>query len=302
MADRARVTVWIAGGLGNQLFQYATARRLALHNGVPLVLDHLSGFPRDFYKRKFLLGHFDIRAGYVEPGEAFVSDWGRLRRMIRVWTNRRRPLERQTHLLERERWFDPRMLDLKVTRPLYLEGTFQDENYFLDIRDRLLEELELRTAHDARNVEVAQKIGSVEAVCLHVRRLHGVPNTKDAKPLAQSSPWSYLDDAYYQRAVDQIEQRIANPHFFVFSDYADPDWLRANVRTRHPIELIAHNGADKDYEDFWLMGQCRHFIIANSTFSWWAAWLGRHPQKIVVAPKDAIGRMITSVPASWIQV
>jgi len=194
------------------------------------------------------------------------------------------------------------MLDLKVTRPLYLEGTFQDENYFLDIRDRLLEELELRTAHDARNVEFAQKIGSVEAVCLHVRRLHGVPNTKDAKPLAQSSPWSYLDDAYYQRAVEQIEQRIANPHFFVFSDYADPDWLRANVRTRHPIDLIAHNGADKDYEDFWLMGQCRHFIIANSTFSWWAAWLGRHPQKIVVAPKDAIGRMITSVPASWIQV
>jgi hypothetical protein len=100
-------------------------------------------------------------------------------------------------------------------------------------------------------------------------RLHGVPNTKDAKPLAQSSPWSYLDDAYYQRAVEQIEQRIANPHFFVFSDYADPDWLRANVRTRHPIDLIAHNGADKDYEDFWLMGQCRHFIIANSTFSWW---------------------------------
>ena len=302
MADRAQVTVWIGGGLGNQLFQYASARRLALHNDVPLVIDHLSGFPRDFYKRKFLLDHFDIRARYVEPSEAFVSNWRRLRRLVRRRINRNRPLEKQTYLLERERWFDPRLLDLAVTRPLYLEGYFQDENYFRDIRDQLLAELQLHTAHDAQNLAVAEKIGSVEAVCLHVRRLHGVPNTKDAKPLAQVSQWHHLDDAYFQKAVDQIEQRVARPHYFVFADYADPDWLRANVRTHHPIELIAHKGTDKDYEDFWLMGQCRHFIIANSTFSWWAAWLGRHPHKIVIAPKDAIGRMITSVPASWIQV
>ena len=302
MADRARVTVWIGGGLGNQLFQYAAARRLALHNRVPLVIDHLSGFPRDFYQRKFQLDRFDIRAGYVEPGEAFVSNWGRLRRLARLRINRDRPLERQTHLLERERWFDPRLLELPVTRPLYLEGYFQDENYFKDIRELLLEDLQLRAEHDAENLAVAERIGAAEAVCLHVRRLHGVPNIKDAKPLAQVSSWHHLDDGYFQKAVAEIEQRVANPHYFVFADYADPDWLRANVRTRHPVELCAHNGADKDYEDFWLMSQCRHFIIANSTFSWWAAWLGRHPEKIVVAPKDAIGRMITSVPASWIQV
>jgi len=120
--------------------------------------------------------------------------------------------------------------------------------------------------------------------------------------LAAVSSWHHLDPSYYQRAVDTLSQRVPNPHFFVFADFADPDWVKEHVRTRHPIEFVTHNGADKDTEDFWLMTQCRHFIIANSTFSWWTAWLGRHPDKIVIAPKDAIGRMITSVPASWIQV
>src|SRR5262249_22293788 len=158
-------------------FQYATARRLALRNEVPLTIDHLSGFARDFYQRDYRLRHFNVYGETIALGASFASNWGRIRRRIRIWTNQRRELSDKTYVVERDRWFDPRMLDLKVDRPIYLHGYWQDERYFEDIRDVLRAELTIRTAHDAANLEMAHRIGSVEAICLHVRRLHGVPNT-----------------------------------------------------------------------------------------------------------------------------
>jgi hypothetical protein len=300
MAGRGRITVRIAGGLGNQLFQYAAARRLALHNDLPLTLDHLSGYSSDFYRRKFLLDRFAIRANLIDPSSSYASNWGRLRRRIEVRLNQPRDLSKKSYLLEDDWTYDPRLLELKVTRPLYLEGYFQFEDYFRDIRDLLLEELTLRTAHDARNVELAQTIGACESVCLHVRRLHGVPNKSDAAPLASVAPRHQIDASYFQKAVEVVARQVRDPHFYVFADY--PDWAREHVHTSYPVEFVTHNGAEKDYEDFWLMTQCRHFIIANSTFSWWAAWLSQNPRKIVVAPKGAIGQMLKSVPDSWIPV
>ncbi len=300
MAGRGRVTVRIAGGLGNQLFQYAAARRLALRNGLPLTIDPVSGYARDFYRREYLLDHFNIRAHEIAPGESYASLWGRLRRRIEIRWNRSRDLAHKTYLLEDDWTYDPRLLELKVTRPLYLEGYFQFEEYFRDIRDLLLEELTLRTAHDERNLEMARRIGSCESVCLHVRRLHGVPAALDAVPLAAVAPQHQIDPSYFQKAVELVSRQVRDPHFFVFADH--PEWAREHVHTSHPTEYVAHNGAEKDYEDFWLMGQCRHFIIANSTFSWWAAWLSRHPEKIVIAPKGAIGQMLKGVPDSWILV
>src|SRR5262245_32709069 len=119
MANRGRVTVQITGGLGNQLFQYATARRLALHSGVPLAIDHVSGFAHDFYKRRYLLDRFAIRGEPIAPRASYASSWGRLRRAIRVRANRARDLADQTYVREDESRFDPRLLELRVTRPIY---------------------------------------------------------------------------------------------------------------------------------------------------------------------------------------
>jgi Glycosyl transferase family 11 len=300
MTDRGRVTVGIGGGLGNQLFQYATARRLALTNGVPLVIDHLSGFARDFYQRRYLLDRFAIHGQTIDPRASFVSPWGRVRRRALTWRNRSRALADQTYVVEDQEKFHPEMLTLAVTRPIYLEGYWQHERYFADIADLVRDELTLKTEHDAQNLAMAEKIDAVESVCLHVRRLHGVPGTKDAKPLAQVSAWHHLDASYFPRALELLASKVANPHFFVFADY--PDWAREHIHTTHPIEFVTHNGPDADTEDFWLMGRCRHFIISNSTFSWWAAWLARNPLKVVIAPKGAIGKMLRSVPDSWLLV
>jgi hypothetical protein len=301
MADRGRVTVRVSGGIGNQLFQYATARRLALRNDVPLAIDHISGFARDFYRRRFSLNRFNIGGDLIEPRSSYASNWGRLRRRIQLRINRSRPLAQRTYLFEDNMRFEPELLDLEVTRPIYLEGYWQYEVYFGDIRDRLSEELTLRTPHDRVNVELAEKIRSLEApVCLHVRALHGVPDTKDARPQPTVSDWHHLDPSYFQRAVEVMAQKVANPHFFVFADY--PDWAREHLHAPYPMEFVTHNGPDKDYEDFWLMGQCRHFIISNSTFSWWAAWLAPNPRKVAIAPKEAIGKMIRGAPDSWLLV
>jgi hypothetical protein len=301
MMNRGRVTARVNGGLGNQLFQYASARALALRNDVPLTIDHLTGFPRDFYKRRYMLEHFDVRCELIDRRDSYVSNWGRLKRKIEVRLNQSRPLADRTYLLEDQLAFQPELLELKVTRPIYLEGYWQHEAYFADIRDLLCREITQRTPHDAQNLEFAGRISAQRTpVCLHVRRMHGVANTKDAKPLATVSDWHHVDPSYFQRAVDVMSERVSNPYFFVFADY--PDWAREHVRPAHPHEYVTHNGADRDYEDFFLMRQCRHFIIANSTFSWWAAWLGGQPDKVVIAPKEAIGKMIQGVPDSWLLV
>jgi hypothetical protein len=296
--SRKKVIVRIAGGLGNQLFEYAAARRLAMRNDVPLTLDHISGFPRDFYKRNFLLDHFNIRCDYIDPGSSYASFWGRLCRRIQLKLNRNRDLQRKTYVMEENTSkLDARMLDLRVTRPIYLEGYWQHEDYFKDIREQLCDELTLKTPHDPVNIELAKRINSVNSVCLHVRRLHGVPNVANAKPL-ETKPAQHIDVSYYSRAVERIGEKVKDPHFFVFADY--PDWARENINVPYPIEYVTHNGADKDYEDFWLMGQCKHFIVANSTFSWWAAWLARNPDKIIIAPKASIGFALQSTPSSWL--
>lgn len=246
---QGRVTAGVNGGLGNQLFQYATARALAHRNGVPLVIDHLSGFPRDFYKRRYMLDHFNVRCGLIDPRDAYLSKWRRLVRKVEERVNGSRPLERRTYLKEEKLGFDPRMLELKVTRPVYLEGYWQHEAYFAGISGLLREELTQRSAHDAENLAMAERIRAHESpVCLHLRRLHGVAAGKDARPLDQVSDWHHVEASYHQRAIEVMAQRIAKPHFFVFADY--PDWARENVRTKHPVEFVAHNGSDRDYEDF----------------------------------------------------
>lgn len=291
------VTAQIYNGLGNQLFQYATARALSLRSGVPLILDNLSGFPRDYYKRSYQLHHFNIRQQCIDPSQSYATFAGRIRRRAQRLLNRNRPFEKRSYIQEMSPALEPRLTGLRVTRRVFLEGNWQHEDYFRDFREELLRDFAMVTKHEPANVELARKIESVQAVCLHVRRLHGVPNVANAAPLPTDSR-CHVDPSYYSRAVEALAGRVERPYFFVFSDF--PDWARENVRIPFPVEFVTHNGADKDYEDFWLMGLCRHFIIANSTFSWWAAWLANNPDKIVIAPRGAIGLTIHSVPDSWL--
>lgn len=291
------VVTQIAGGLGNQLFEYAFARSLSLRNCVPLVLDHRSAFPRDFYRRSFTLDKYCLGCDFVPPAADYSTLVGRVRRRLARWPNKFLPIACRNYIVERDHFaFDPVVATMRVVRTTYFEGLWQHEEYFAQHRDTLLQDLRLKAPVSATTNDVATRIDGSNAVCLHVRRLHGVPNRKDAIPLPLDGA-IHLDPTYYERAVAFVAERISNPTFYVFADFID--WARDNVRIPFPVEYVAHNGSERDYEDLWLMSRCRTFIIANSTFSWWAAWLGTHPHKLVVAPESGIGCGLKSIPATW---
>ena len=109
---------------------------------------------------------------------------------------------------------------------------------------------------------------------------------------------------YYHNAVDIIAAKVSNPHFFIFSD--DHEWARNNFKIDYPLTFVAHNNAGKNYEDMRLMSLCKHHIIANSSFSWWGAWLGSNPKKIVCAPrgwfKDKSLNTNDIIPSDWSRI
>jgi hypothetical protein len=174
---------------------------------------------------------------------------------------------------------------------VYLDGYFQSEDYFKSIREQLLSDFQFpglnETARELEN-EIA---ASGTAVGVHVRRgdylkpdilaYHGV-----------------LPLAYYQQAKREIESSVTNPHYFVFSD--DPEWCRSNFSFLGSNAKIVSQAVDNAWTDMYLMSLCKHHIIANSSYSWWAAWLNKNPEKLVVAPKNWFASIaIEIVPSKW---
>ena len=181
------VVARIRGGLGNQLFVYAAARRLALHSNVPLKLDIISGFQRDYFQRNYRLQHFNIQGELASRRQSFDGIFGRVRRQILKQLAKFSEFENRRYITEEFPEFDPRLLNLKVNGIIYLEGVWASEQYFKDIEGIIRDDLKLVTRHDSRNLALAEKIQSSNSVCLHLRRLHGVPRS-EAKPSPSSRP------------------------------------------------------------------------------------------------------------------
>lgn len=282
----------VRGGLGNQLFIYAMARRLALKNDVALSLDIVSGFKNDGYRRKYLLHNFNIKADIATPYDSFEAGFGLLRRRVWIKAEQFRKLNNRFYIIEEKRSFEPRILTLEIRKIVYIDGLWQCEHYFKDIEHVIRQDFELICQpRDTGILKMADKIQNVNAISLHWRSYCDVPPV-------DGSPALSVD--YYSKAVDLIAQHIDNPHFFCFSD--DIDWLRINLKIKFPLTFVNHNPAHEDdntINDLWLMSQCKHHIIANSTFSWWGAWLNKSPNKIIIAPRCA-WQNPDYIPNSWI--
>jgi hypothetical protein len=264
----------IFGGLGNQLFIYATARRLALVSDAELVLDAVSGFTHDkVYSRNYQLDHFTIPCRKASAAER-LEPFGRLRRKVLHRWNQRLPFEQRRYLMQEQIDFDPRLLQFKPQGTVYLEGYWQSEKYFKDVEITIRQDLQITPPSDAANLAMAERIQSSTAVAVHVRFFD--------EP--QATAINNAPDDYYTRAVRMMEQLVPEAHYFIFSD--QPDAARARVSLPDArVTLVAHNAGDENaYADLWLMTQCQHFIVANSTFSWWGAWLAENPGKKVIAP------------------
>ncbi|MES2535055.1 MAG: alpha-1,2-fucosyltransferase [Pseudomonadota bacterium] len=266
------IIVGLYGGLGNQLFQYAVARRLAHFRKVELVVDTswYDTVHENVTPRKYEMSQYRIEARGMSTAEIFS------RALFTHRILKRLPLPRRLKLVREKSFpFDPRILTLPDN--VYLDGYWQSPKYFDDIRDILLEELTPLEALSEADEAVAAKIRASNAVSIHVRRGDYV----SLASAAQTHGLCSLD--YYKSAVSQLQRRVQAPVFFVFSD--DPEWTSANLHFDSPTVYVNHNGPDKAFQDLRLMSFCQHQIIANSSFSWWGAWLNRNPGKIVIAPE-----------------
>ena len=259
----------LEGGLGNQLFQYALGRHLSLKNNGILVLD-TSNYLID-KKRHYELSRYNITA---EVGNIATSILTRLGKRIIPKIEKKITIP-ITYVKERNKYFNKEILSIKNN--IILDGYWHSEEYFKNIRNILLDDLSLLTEPDKENKQLLKRIINSNSVCLHVRRDDYVLN-----PLLQQFHGN-LTPEYYNKAIATICDRTIDPHFFIFSD--EPEWCKRNIITDRPHTFVDINGQDKAPEDLRLMSACNHFIIANSSFSWWAAWLSGYKGKIIIAPK-----------------
>jgi hypothetical protein len=295
----AQVIVRIKGGLGNQLFCYAAARRLALNNNAELIIDHVSGFVRDKqYRRSYMLDHFSIPVRKATAWER-MEPFERYRRGVVKWVERKKYFEKRRYLENDGIAFDKRILDFKVKELLYMDGQWHGEGYFADVEDAIRSDLSIAPPGDKLNHHYAARIRADNSVALHVRWFDG-PGHASAHNASV---------AYYERAIELINRKISSPKYYLFSD--DPDAAREKLSIPDDqLVVMSHNSGDQNaYGDLWLMTQCKHFITANSTFSWWGAWLGREKNKIIVTP--AIRQEVVEktnwgfdglIPETWLEL
>lgn len=261
----------LIGGLGNQMFQYAAGRSLAVANNCELKLD-VSGYKNYTLHNGYELDLFNIQAGLAMDNEisSLVNVQSRWSRFI----SKKLGLKNKSHLIEKSFSFEPSFFDIKQS--IYIDGYWQSYQYFESIKSQLKVELTPTAPLSGLNLSVAESIVQVNAVSLHIRRGDYVSNN------ATNKVHGFLGLKYYEDAISIISSRVSNANYFVFSD--DIAWAKENLELTNNVSFIDHNSGKNSYEDMRLMGLCQHHIIANSSFSWWGAWLGQNPNKIVLYP------------------
>lgn len=289
------IIVRLKGGLGNQLFQYAVGKALALKHGTDLIVDTRE-FSRDPL-RNYRLDSFQIKA---KPSNHFwFFPENRIGRRLNKLLQLARKISSYPLTLVRETRFSFNPEALLAPNYSYLDGYWQSEQYFAPISEQLRQDLCLALPLSQTQQELARKISADKhAVALHVRRGDYVadPTTTAFHGLC-SIEW-------YEQAVNLVLKKIPDAHFYIFSD--DYAWVKDHLRLSAPMHFIEPSPDGQEAIDLHLMSLCQHNIIANSSFSWWGAWLNTNPDKIVIAPQRwfAAGHQdtIDLIPAKWIRL
>jgi hypothetical protein len=290
--------VAIYGGLGNQMFQYALCVALN-QRGIKSRIsfsNFLYSYPHGGFslckafkiKLQFplnLMNFFLLNFEFIYKNR-FAGFF--LRRLIHKYHDCQHAIYKEKIEFE----IDENVFN---QRSSFLIGIWQVEAYFKDIKNILLKEFAFRMPEDEKNIELIEKIKQSNSVSIHIRRGDYL-----------SDHWQKIlgvikGTAYYKNAIDHINKKIREPFYFVFSD--DSNWVKENLRLGNCI-YVDHNTGNNSYIDMYLMSLCKHNIIANSTFSWWAAWLNENENKIVLIPERWInGKSCEGIfPISWIKI
>ncbi len=277
------VLLHLKGGLGNQMFEYAAGIALATHLGVEFKLDksyydnkeYEGDALTQFYDIPYfrdILNNFETNAKTATPQEANQYQPGFIGKVIDRLTPRQfRTVYRETPYI-----FDPKFF--KLRKNVLLKGYFQSEKYFKNYADVVRKQLTFNKQVRDRDINVANQIQQQTSVSIHVRRGDYVKN-----PTASQILGSMQMD-YFLKAKTIIEETLAGPvNYFIFSD--DIEWTKTQFNEWGNVIYIDKSFGNTEVDDMYLMSCCHHNIIANSSFSWWGAWLNSNPNKLVVAPK-----------------
>lgn len=270
------IEINLKGGLGNQMFQYATARNLSIKYKTDLVLntEYFLNIPKGDVPRKYQLDIFNI--------DKNIKIKETINPIKKIWQ------KLSLKFFGQKIQIPVANALLKIGLPVCLNGYFQNEKYFKDIRNILLKEFTLTKQLEVEAEKIKNILEKSESVCLNVRR-------SDYLRPENIKMFGTLNMEYYNNAIEYIKNKIKNPLICVFSD--DPEGVKKEFKIDNVI--FAGNDILKDYEQLYLMSICKHNIIANSSFAWWGAWLNQNQNKIIVCPKEW---SIDKSPKEWIQI
>ena len=280
--------------MGNQMFQYAFGRRMAadlrttLKIDLSLLLDRARG--KDHVYREYDLTIFKV------PHE-FVMSPAMLRTLYKTRSSavcklvRKRVGRNKTHIKEPHFHVSEDLLKNPIDNAIY-DGWWQSERYFEPIAEEIQKVFEFVNPIEKTSAALLQQIHETQSVCLNVRRTD----------FLVTSNLNTTDKDYFLRGVKKIADQVSDPHFFIFSD--DVEWCAANLNLDYPTVLVDHGHKGEKFGNYMqLMKACKHYIIPNSSFAWWAIWLNQQEEKIVIAPKrwfnDSSINTDDLVPKDW---
>ena len=287
----------IHGGLGNQMFQYAAGRALSLTHNEELALDTNDFTTYELHQGFELERVFCLNTPQLSRAQLRQAFGWRVlplaQRLAARWPHI--PLADKRIVIEPhlDYWADM----VSVPAHAYLCGYWQSERYFQMNVDTIRSDFQFRVPLKGRALHWSEHIQAVPSISVHIRRGDYVFNQTNLDIHGLCS----MD--YYRQAAATLGRKVSRPEFFVFSD--DLDWARQNFKLDHQIHFVDGNEASVSYRDMQLMSLCRHHIIANSSFSWWAAWLNNRKDKLVITPAYWYAKWGTPsglIPDGWIAI
>ena len=299
------IIVNLKDGLGNQMFQYSLGYALSKKNDTNLSLDLrvLNEFkknpPYDYTVRDYDLDIFNIN--YEKPKYKKILKIFEIfpKYKHRFFISKIFDKLKMNTFLERSRKYEYRILESK-NKNLYLDGYWQSEKYFSNYRNEILDIFNFKTIeHEKYNIDIIKKINNLNSVCINVRRTDHV--------MEHASALDTVNIEYYKKAIEHLKKlEKSELHFFIFSD--DIEWCKKNLSFIPNINFVDHGlySGKKFYNYLYLMTQFKRFIIPNSTFAWWGAWLSKHKNKTVIVPakwhKVDFHEAADIIPDNWIVI
>ncbi|EHU4794483.1 alpha-1,2-fucosyltransferase [Vibrio vulnificus] len=278
------ITIKLTGGLGNQMFQYATALSLAIKKGTNVTLD-ISEF-KIYNLRNYELDKYNISSNTTSKSSIIA----RIVKKIKA-----KSFFKKRYLFEQSLEYIDNVES--VGENVYLDGYFQSELYFLDIKEKLIEEFQLKNDLSSYAAQIESEIthSNYTTVSLHVRRGDYVTNSYT------NSVHGVCSLSYYHSAIKRLESTFDDIHYYIFSD--DIAWVKENLPLANATYIEGDNSR-VPHEDIYLMSCCQHNIIANSSFSWWGGWLNTNLDKVVIAPNNWFKKNIRNniIPSDWVKL